>query len=319
MSASADVVRQQTIRSDVRTEILQLVAAATAADGVSPLDERSLLLLRNPADGDRVQHYVARRAEVVAGYAIATSSAEGVNAELVVHPDHRAHGIGTALVDSLLRAEPADTEPSVRIWAHGNTDAAMRLAQKTNFRQARVLWQLRRPLDESIAEPVIPDGIAIRGFVPGQDDDAWLAVNSAAFAAHPEQGHWTRNDLEARMAEDWFDPAGFLIAEVTADALGQLSRGDIAGFHWTKVHDGGTPQAIGEVYVVGVEPRAQGFGLGKSLTLAGLHHLRAGGLRQVLLYVDDDNTAAMRLYERIGFTPYASDVQYARSSSLSKR
>ncbi|MEO6958194.1 MAG: GNAT family N-acetyltransferase [Antricoccus sp.] len=64
--------------------------------------------------------------------------------------------------------------------------------------------------------------------------------------------------------------------------------------------------------MVGVDPRAQGLGLGKILTIAGLAHLQDAGLDRVILYVDDDNTAAMRLYERLGFTPYQSHVRYAR-------
>ena len=45
--------------------------------------------------------------------------------------------------------------------------------------------------------------------------------------------------------------------------------GALLGFHWTKVHSAD----LGEVYVVGVDPAAQGRGLGATLTLVGLHHL----------------------------------------------
>ncbi len=312
MSTDIQIAREESISAERRTETVALVEAATSADGVSPLDEQSLLQLRDPAGSPDVRHLFALRGDLVAGYAITTPDDEaGRNAEVAVHPGHRGIGIGASLVEALQQDEPA-----LHVWAHGNLPAAEALATRAGFGKARVLWQLRRPLDESIEQAVLPGGVEIRSFVPGQDDDEWLAVNAAAFASHPEQGRWTHADLDARMAESWFDPAGFLIAEVTADTLRSagegpaLSRGDIAGFHWTKVHDGGTPEAIGEVYVVGVEPRAQGLGLGKTLTLAGLHHLRGDGLSAVLLYVDDDNTAAMRLYERIGFTPYASDVRY---------
>ncbi|PRZ29207.1 mycothiol synthase [Antricoccus suffuscus] len=312
MSTEVQIAREEAVSAERRTQILDLVEAATSADGVSPLDEQSLLQLRDPAGSPGVRHLLALRGDLVAGYAITSPDDEaGRNGELAVHPGHRGIGIGASLVEALQQDAPA-----LHVWAHGNLPAAQALAQRAGFDKARVLWQLRRPLDESIAEATLPDGVEIRPFVPGQDEDEWLAVNAAAFATHPEQGHWSRADLDARMAETWFDPAGFLIAEVTTDSLrsagdeSALERGAIAGFHWTKVHDGGTPEAIGEVYVVGVEPRAQGLGLGKTLTLAGLHHLHGDGLAAVLLYVDDDNIAAMRLYERIGFTPYASDVRY---------
>jgi mycothiol synthase len=158
--------------------------------------------------------------------------------------------------------------------------------------------------------------------VPGADDQAWVAVNALVFADHPEQGSLTIDDLHRRMAEPWFDPAGFFLAE--RDGL-------LVGYHWTKVHGGDhEPHApidghshgdgvgqhhhghelIGEVYVVGVHPSEQGTGLGRALILTGLHHLRSRGLLEVMLYVDADNGRAITAYERLGFTHWDSDVQF---------
>jgi mycothiol synthase len=166
------------------------------------------------------------------------------------------------------------------------------------------LWKMRMTTaGADLPDAVLPDGVTIRAFVPGKDEDAWLAANRAAFADHPEQGNLTRADLEARMAEDWFDPAGFFLAE---DRDGRL-----LGYHWTKVHPRhGAHPAIGEVYVVGVTPEAQGMGLGKALTIAGIKHLRDAGLNAVMLYVDADNAAAVALYRRLGFTRWDMDVMY---------
>ena len=143
-------------------------------------------------------------------------------------------------------------------------------------------------------------------FRPGVDEAAWLAVNARAFASHPEQGRWTPADLALREAEPWFDPAGFLLAWRGGPG------GELLGSHWTKVHLAGDvgPEAVGEVYVLGVDPAAQGIRLGRALTDLGLAHLRGRGLAEVLLYVEEDNTAAVALYERTGFTRYAVDVSW---------
>ena len=176
---------------------------------------------------------------------------------------------------------------------------------------------MRRSLQTRIGRPQLADGIRVRTFVPGQDEDAWVALNHRAFARHPEQGAWTRDDLELREREPWFDPEGFFLAE--------RDRG-LAGFHWTKIHGGtagpdrsGPEQpaahghdAIGEVYVVGVDPDERGTGLGRALTLIGLRYLRARGLAQVMLYVDETNSAAIGLYESLGFTHWDTDVMYSR-------
>jgi mycothiol synthase len=151
----------------------------------------------------------------------------------------------------------------------------------------------------------------VRAFEPGRDEDGWVAVNAAAFAGHPEQGRMTRADLEQRMEEAWFDPAGFFVAEPSGPSD---EPGNLLGFHWTKVHE--DEPGVGEVYVVGVSPRAQGSGLGRLLTLTGLHHLADRGLDEVLLYVESDNAPARKVYERLGFTHAPSDthVQFTRAT-----
>jgi mycothiol synthase len=179
-----------------------------------------------------------------------------------------------------------------------------------------VLYQLRRPLTLPIDAPALPAGVRLRSFRPGVDDESWLRTNARAFADHPEQGQWTGQDLRERIAEPWFDQAGFLLAVTERDGVERL-----LGFHWTKVHAAvtqtdGTPapprERIGEVYVLGVDPDAQGTGLGGALTLAGLRYLRGLGLDQAMLYVDGDNARAGALYEKLGFTRWSTDVSYQR-------
>jgi mycothiol synthase len=153
---------------------------------------------------------------------------------------------------------------------------------------------------QEFAEPQLSNGVRLRTFVPGQDEEAVVAVNARAFSWHPEQGQLSVQDVQATEGESWFDPAGFFLAVDDS--------GKVLGFHWTKVH----PDSTGEVYVVGVDPDAQGGGLGKVLTLAGLRHLQGLGLPRVTLYVESDNSPAVAVYRKLGFTLLDVGVQYER-------
>jgi mycothiol synthase len=283
--------------------VLALVSAATTADGVVPLSEATLLHLHHDrASSPRHVDLISRRSDRVAGYAhldIPVDTGEPPGGELVVHPDFRRLGIGRSLLDSVLSHASGP-----RVWAHGDLPSAAALARSAGWTRVRALWQMRRSLDDPLPAPVLPGDVTLRTFQPGKDEQAWLETNHRAFAHHPEQGSWTADDLSMREKEDWFDPAGFFLAE---------RGGRLVGFHWTKVHAGVDP--MGEVYVVGVNPDAQGGGLGRALTLTGLRYLRERGLHTVLLYVDEDNQAAVRTYTSLGFTRWSTDAMYAPAAS----
>ena len=292
------------------TEVEQLLADALAADGVRPVSEESQLRLAHggPAGGADVT--VRDAAGGLVGYARLERPADDpeAEAELVVAPAARRRGVGTALLGRL--EELASGRP-LRVWAHGELPGSAELARGRGYERARVLLQMRRPLGgvDPDPHPRLPADVAVAAFRPGTDEDAWLRVNARAFAAHPEQGRWTRTDLALREAEEWFDPAGFFLAW-----RGEPTGPRLLGSHWTKVHPAGEAgdAPIGEVYVLGIDPDAQGMGLGRALTDLGLAHLRARGLSHVLLYVEEDNTAAVALYERTGFTRHMVDVSWRR-------
>ena len=286
----------------------RLVDEVTAADGHLPLSEHVMLHL--PLGGDEdVRHVLAEDSDggvLGYGHLDVTDPVAGSSAEVVVRPSGRRHGVGRQLVQELLGQSP---DGRLRLWAHGEHPAAAHLSRALGFQRSRVLWQMRRPLTGELPSFTLPGGVILRAFVVGRDEQEWTALNNRAFADHPDQGRWGVEEVLLREREPWFDPAGFLLAE---------QDGRLVGFHWTKVH-GSDPgsgkhahEPVGEVYVVGVDPAHQGRGLGPALTLAGLHSLRERGLDAVMLYVDESNTAATRVYERLGFTRAATDVCWSR-------
>jgi len=276
-----------------------LLAAAAAADGVEAISEAAVLRLHHPG-ADFVHLLAHDGAGTLTGYGSLDERVERRTAEFAVHPAHRRRGVGGALLAALLDR----VRGPLWVWAHGEHPAALRLAQRAGLTRQRELLQLRRGLADPIVRRALPAGLALRAFEPGEDEAAVVRVNDRAFDWHPEQRRWDIGELVVREAQPWFDPKGFLLA---VDAAGHL-----LGFHWTKVH----PNDLGEIYVLAVDPDAQGTGLGGALTLAGLAHLRDRGVRQAMLYVESDNTAALHTYHKLGFTRHHTDVEFlSRSDS----
>jgi len=291
--------------------VRRLVDEVVEDDGQQPLSEHVMLHL--PLGGDEdVRHVLVEDSgpgTTLLGYGHldVTDAVAGSSAELVVRRSARRVGVGRTMVSELVRQSP---DGRLRLWAHGEHPAAAHLARSLGFERSRVLWQMRRPLTDDLPAFTLPEGVRLRSFVVGQDEQEWTALNARAFADHPDQGRWGVEEVLLREREPWFDPDGFLLAE---------QDGRLVGFHWTKVH-GSDPgsgaehahEPVGEVYVVGVDPDRQGRGLGPALTLAGLHSLQRRGLDAVMLYVDESNTAATRVYERLGFVRATTDVCWSR-------
>jgi mycothiol synthase len=276
-------------------EVVALIDRVTAVDNVRPLSEHVMLHVRYGGDVG-TGHLLLRRGEALAGYAHLDDGDGTVNVELAAPERPSLEALIGAVVDR--------HGDGLRVWAHGKQSNAAAVLRARGFREVRVLLQMRRSLDAELPEPRWPERVSVRTFEVGRDEAAWLAVNNAAFADHPDQSGWTLDDVTAREREPWFDPDGFFLAE---------RDGALVGFHWTKVH-GSDPasnhghEPIGEVYVVGVSPAMQGQHLGTALTLAGLIHLRKRGLPSAMLYVDETNRAAVALYERLGFRPSDADI-----------
>lgn len=287
-----------------------LLERARQTDSAGALNEEALLRLRaGSASTLHVLAYAGDHEDSIEGGDLVgygqldlSEPAAGVNGEVVVDPVRRREGWGTAVVS---RALDEAEGSAVLLWSHGDHPGAGRIATRLGFARVRELWQMRRPLGSAapLKPRALPDGVSVRTFQRGRDEVAWLRLNARAFAAHPEQGGLDADDLAQRISSDWFDESGFFLAE---------RAGRLVGAHWTKVHREEGEAPVGEVYVVGVDPAEQGRRLGATLTAAGLLHLRDRGVPSVELYVEADNASAIRLYEKLGFTYWRSDVSYLR-------
>ena len=271
-----------------------LAAAVSKHDGVAAFSEQTLLNPTSPQQ--HVEHLPVLEHGTLVGYAQLDRS----SAELAIHPDHRRRGLGAALLDDVLARDAR-----ARVWAHGPHPGAAPLAASRGLEVVRELWLMTATPPTPASEPEIPSDVVITTFEPDRDADDWVAVNARAFASHPEQGRMTRADLDARLAEPWFDADGFWLARSAVD-------GALLGSMWTKVSEG-----IGEIYVLGIDPAAQSRGLGGLLTAVAMAYFSrltvAGELDEVELYVEGDHTPAVRTYHRAGFRRRRADLQYART------
>jgi mycothiol synthase len=222
---------------------------------------------------------------------------------IVVDPSARSTELRRELLKAVVAHVAAHGGGRAVCWVLGATDTDDVDLRASGFEVARGLYELRVPLP--IAEqPKWPEGIEVRDFEPGRDEAAWLSVNNRAFANHAEQGGWIADTLARRMADPWFDPSLFLLA---VDAEG------LAGFNWCKIHDAhGRDPRLGEIFVIGVDPRTQGTGLGRALAIAGLQRLHDRGVTTGMLFTDADNAPALKLYRSLGFDTHRIDRAYER-------
>jgi mycothiol synthase len=304
--AAVDVLVHTELERQQLADLQALLARAGAADGHPALpDPLRAVVAGAHLDRAQLRVFLAYDGPDLVGCAFLSPAGDGSRAlHVVVDPTRRdgsAGGdIGAALIDRALE-DPQALDAPLRLWAMRATEGDDEVATRHGFRLERDLLQMRVPLPLPEATVAGARPVATRPFAPPEDEQAWLDVNNRAFAGHPEQGAWTLAQLRERLAAQWVDLNGFLMADAP-DGSGLI------GSCWTKIHAG--PPVLGEIYVIAVDPRRHGQGWGKALTVAGLVWLAEQGITVGMLYTDADNTAAVALYRSLGFTVDHVDRAY---------
>jgi mycothiol synthase len=304
------VAHLELLPEDLRLGVLDLIQRSAIFDNSPPIAEHILLHLRHGGDKSD-SHLVHQVQSKVIGYAHLdqTDLVTGPSVELVVDPDHRSFGIGKQLLSKAVEI----CGQNLRLWVHGENEAAAALANSFNFEKIRAVLQMQKQLINIEKLPEIDPKIIIRNFLPGLDSNDWLSLNNKVFKDHPEQSDWQLSDLNHRLGEEWFDEKGFFIASLNNQMIGST---------WTKIHGalthdhGGSHDhpAIGEIYITAVDPAYSGSGLGRALTITALNYLKYQGLTDAMLYVDFDNARALKLYKSLGFAESGKDILYRLKS-----
>lgn len=289
-------VSMAALTPDADRRLQRLLEVAARRSGHQALNDHQRRVLRlEPAAVVALQAVEEGR---LVAHAQAVRDRGGWNVELVVDPGPvptTAEGVPPAwpevaanLLGRLFEELARRGGGQVELWVARAGPMSDQLAERAQLVPVRDVVQMRRLL------PVPGDAgsrVAVTPFRPGVDDEQWVALNNRSFAGHPDQSSWTLDDLHARMAEPWFDPAGFLL---------HWHDGRLAASCWTKIHRDVEPP-VGEIYVIGVDPDFRGRGLGRALVLCGLDHLWRRGMAEAMLYVDSTNSAATGLYAALGF------------------
>jgi mycothiol synthase len=286
--------------------VLALVKAAHDFDGTPPIAEHVLLHLRHGGDKSDSHLVIEENNQVIAyAHLDTTDLVAGPSVEAVVHPNHRGKGFGSSILKEAIKVCGDKT----RIWSHGDLPDAKAIATSLKLERIWSNLLMSKPLGE--IQPVTSK-YPIRTFIPDFDNKAFLSLNNKVFANYPDQGGWSEDDLKVRLNESWFDEKGFFVAE---------DKGELIGFCWTKIHGAHTHshsgedddhghEALGEIYVLAVNPDYKEQGVGRDLTITGLNYLKYRGLNNVMLYVGVENKPAFNLYKSLGFNEFGSDVMY---------
>lgn len=279
-----------------------LIGLAEQFDGRPPVSDQAMLAA---TQGHRALFLFGAGSPGGRPYAVGIAG-EG-ELDLVVDPEHRGRGIGTAALGALLRAKEStsgiagdgtahSSRSSLKAWSHGENPAADALLAHAGFAPVRSLLKMGLdpaglPAKRDTTQIAMPEGFSLRAFDPERAADAteWVRVNAAAFAAHPEQGRITLDDFAAMRGETWFDPADLLLLE---------GPNGLAGSTWIKTVPG--PET--ELYAIGVDPQWAGRGLGRVLLDATLARMAQHDPAAVSLYVDGGNERAVNMYEAAGFS-----------------
>ncbi|ALS56900.1 mycothiol synthase [Rathayibacter toxicus] len=292
MSESLNFVRDDVADYAASHRLHNLIGRATRFDRQPPLSDQALV--------DIGAHTRTLLVGLHADIAVSAAVLGQGELEFVVDPEWRRLGIGTAMLEQVLVDEPG----GLLAWAHGDHPAARALAASYGFVPVRTLLQLA--LNPLSASPIVmPEGFVLSD---GHDLDVaeWVTLNHRIFAAHPEQGRITEDDLTSRLTERWYDEGDMLLLRNRA--------GTLVGYNWLKMEPG---TSTGEIYVLGIAQEESGHGLGRALVAVGLTRMLARGRTAATLYVDADNRAAFHIYRSLGFTTVSSDVQYRRHAAAS--
>ena len=231
----------------------------------------------------------------VAGYADVVNRAfVSLSVYGYVHPEHRGRGIGSWLVGwgedwmrTRMHLAPDGSRVVVKHYVVSTSEDTRRLLENSGYGAVRGTHVMEIELDDEPPEPVWPEGLGLRAFVPGRDDREVFEAVEDAFRDVWGRPRGTLERFVGMTENENFDPSLWFLAVEGGEIAGTLLCKTVAGEGW--------------VDVVGVRRPWRRRGLGLALLRQAFAAYRRRGVRRVELSVDAGSvTGAPRLYGRAG-------------------
>ena len=211
-----------------------------------------------------------------------------------VHPAHWGTGIddyllawGEGRARELCVAAPEGARIVARSFVNEKHAEGMAAVEARGYRPVRVTYTMKIDLTESPPSPAWPEGIAVRAFVPGQDDVDAFEANEEAFSDMWQRPPGSLEQFLSKQRRPYFDPDLWFLA-MDGDQIAGLTLADnIDGNGW--------------VENVGVRRPWRRRGIALALLLHSFGKLYERGVTHIGLSVDAESpTGAPRIYERAG-------------------
>jgi mycothiol synthase len=228
-----------------------------------------------------------------------------------VHPGWRGRGIGRALLDWQLRRgaevhrrDHPELPARLTVSVYPGMGSLESLVRRAGFTAERWYADMERPLTGLPEVPAVPD-VELVPFAWDRDDEVRRAHN-AAFTDHHGSA-----ERDATVWRTWFTGVRAFRPDLSVLAL---VDGAVAGYVLTYVYDADT-RATGlqqaHLGQLGVLRPARGRGIASAAIVAALRAGAAAGCDTAGLQVDTENpTGAFGLYQRLGFAPVRTRVQW---------
>lgn len=229
---------------------------------------------------------------------------------LGVVPEHRRKGIGRALVEKALESFRERGMEQVESGSEADKLAAIRLLENMGFKNVRVFSQMKKDLRN------IPSGVGensevqLRKLQKSSSEDVklltWLGNESFSeyYNFRPGTVEETRYSLEQHpvwKVQEW------VFADLENSPVGYIGLGINPKYNKEK------NTKAGWIIDIGVLKPNRRRGIGTRLMIEGMKLLKAKGMNQAMLGVDDQNiTKAIKLYEKLGFQVTKKSIAYQK-------